>query len=177
MKVDLNYLVDTYKLNAPHAAARDIRNYFEQHWNFTLSYNGFVQAKERPRASKGGKMFTPPKTRAFEKAVENWAKEEWTDSPLIYPIRVELLVYDETANKELVEHSTLGLVYHHKNDVDNLGKSVLDGMNGVVYKDDKQIVDLRISRHYGRPAGFDVIISRAGLTKLEYTNFCKRMKK
>ena len=68
------------------------------------------------------------------------------------------------------------LFYNTKGDVDNLAKSILDGLNGVLYLDDKQIVDLHIRRCYGEPCGFDIHIVRSGLTKLEYTNYCKRLK-
>jgi Holliday junction resolvase RusA-like endonuclease len=35
-----------------------------------------------------------------------------------------------------------------KPDLDNLAKTVLDGMNGIVYQDDSQIVELHISKKY-----------------------------
>lgn len=35
-----------------------------------------------------------------------------------------------------------------KPDVDNLVKAVLDGMNGVLYADDSQIIDLRVVKAY-----------------------------
>jgi len=31
-------------------------------------------------------------------------------------------------------------------DVDNCAKSILDGMNGIVYEDDNQVVDLRVRK-------------------------------
>jgi Holliday junction resolvase RusA-like endonuclease len=37
-----------------------------------------------------------------------------------------------------------------KPDIDNLLKTVLDAMNGLVFKDDKQVVDCRVSKHYGQ---------------------------
>ncbi|XZN30187.1 RusA family crossover junction endodeoxyribonuclease [Clostridium perfringens] len=35
-----------------------------------------------------------------------------------------------------------------KPDVDNIAKIILDSLNGVAYKDDSQIVDLRIIKSY-----------------------------
>lgn len=152
---------------------REVKRYFSE-FEYVMSYEGKVQVKERPRMSKG-RAFTPPKTRAFEKAVENWAKENWDGNPIVYPIRVELIIKEAKDEPQTVLHSLWGLTYNQKGDIDNLGKSILDGMNGVVYKDDKQIADLRISRRWSIQDGFDVIITRAGLSPMEYRNFCKRM--
>jgi|SRR5690625_1323046 len=35
-----------------------------------------------------------------------------------------------------------------KPDLDNYSKSILDALNGIMYKDDSQIVDLNISKYY-----------------------------
>lgn len=36
-------------------------------------------------------------------------------------------------------------------DVDNLSKSIMDGLNGAAWEDDNQVIDLHIRRLYGRP--------------------------
>jgi len=33
-------------------------------------------------------------------------------------------------------------------DIDNLAKSVIDGLNNIAFKDDGQIADLHITKHY-----------------------------
>ena len=35
-------------------------------------------------------------------------------------------------------------------DLDNLSKSVLDGMNGIVYEDDRQVVKLYLEKYYDK---------------------------
>lgn len=40
------------------------------------------------------------------------------------------------------------LMYVKKPDADNLAKSILDGMNKVIYNDDNQIVELQVRKHY-----------------------------
>ncbi len=40
------------------------------------------------------------------------------------------------------------LMYTGKKDIDNIAKSILDGLNGVAYIDDKQVVQLTISKKY-----------------------------
>lgn len=139
-----------------------------------MKYVGFVKAKERPRSGKGGRMFTPKETRQFEKSVSDWAKEQWTLPPLRHPVRVDVVVYEAGTEEQIRD---CDVIYNQKGDVDNLGKSILDGMNGIVYKDDKQITDLRIRREYSQQPGFCVSIERSGLTKAEYANYLKRRAK
>ena len=150
--IDLQELVNLIReVNERNCSVgKAVREYFERDRHI-FCYSGPVKAKERPRSGKGGRMFTPPETRKFEKAVNDWAKGK--DIKTIgYPIRVELTIFEQTADKDKLEHGLFGLTYNQKGDVDNLGKSILDGMNGVIYKDDKQITDLRIRRQYSNVA-------------------------
>ena len=34
-------------------------------------------------------------------------------------------------------------------DIDNITKSILDGLNKVLYKDDKQVIELSVKKKYG----------------------------
>ena len=36
-----------------------------------------------------------------------------------------------------------------KPDVDNIAKAVLDALNGVIWVDDKQVVELTVKKYYG----------------------------
>jgi Holliday junction resolvase RusA-like endonuclease len=45
-----------------------------------------------------------------------------------------------------------------KPDIDNLAKSILDGINGVIWKDDSQIVSLHITKVYASGTGVDVLV-------------------
>lgn len=156
----------------------DARTYFKVMYSDPrgYTYDGPLQVKERARKGRAGRMYTPPKTVAFEKKVADWGAQQF-EQPLPYPIRVKLLVKDETVDTDLAYHSRLGLVYYNKGDLDNFAKSILDGLNGVAWKDDKQIVSLDISRRYGPRAGFDLYVSRAGLSSSEYITFTRYLKK
>ena len=46
-------------------------------------------------------------------------------------------------------------------DIDNLSKALLDGCNGVVWKYDKQVVDLRIVKRYADAPGLTVAVMEA----------------
>lgn len=43
-------------------------------------------------------------------------------------------------------------------DLDNLGKSVLDGMNGIVYRDDAQVVTMCSKKIYSEIPGVDICV-------------------
>jgi Holliday junction resolvase RusA-like endonuclease len=45
-----------------------------------------------------------------------------------------------------------------KPDLDNLAKSVLDALNGVIYQDDSQIVSLHMTKVYSQYPGIDLLI-------------------
>ena len=88
--------------------------------------------KARPRVVDGH-AYTPARTKAFEQAVGWGAKEAmmrvgWV--MLTGPVLVDLVVTGASVRA----------------DVDNLGKAVLDGMQGVVFADDKQVAGLVIWR-------------------------------
>jgi crossover junction endodeoxyribonuclease RusA len=85
--------------------------------------------KGRPRFSKGH-AYTPEKTRMYEELV-GWKAKQVIKSPLRKNIAVYITIY---ASSKI------------QGDLDNYAKSILDGMNGVAYIDDKQICSLSIQR-------------------------------
>ncbi|WP_279284564.1 RusA family crossover junction endodeoxyribonuclease [Clostridium sporogenes] len=48
-----------------------------------------------------------------------------------------------------------------KPDVDNIAKVILDSLNGLAYKDDKQIIFCSISKWYGENPKVEVILEEA----------------
>ena len=46
-----------------------------------------------------------------------------------------------------------------KPDTDNIAKSILDSLNGIAYKDDKQIVSLKVDKYYTEIPSVSVWIS------------------
>lgn len=99
--------------------------------------------KGRPRVAMRGKfphVYTPPTTRDWEAYVkkallEAIAQAEADGKPYTMiekgPVKVRLSFFFKKMPKA---------------DVDNLAKSVLDAANGILYKDDSQIVDLSIKK-------------------------------
>lgn len=81
---------------------------------------------------KSGYAYTPARTRAYEEVIALNARKVYWGAAVRGPLRVRLLFYQ--AN-------------NRRCDLDNLVKSVLDGLQGVVFKDDAQIWELYAVRH------------------------------
>jgi uncharacterized protein yqaN len=120
---------------------------------FTI--NGECVPKARPRFSKFGHVYTTPKTRAYENIVKSTAIDNRVPC-VTTALRVEIVIYksipksfSKAKRKQAEEGKIFPVV---KPDIDNYVKSVLDGLNGVLFMDDKQIVDFRaIKKYSGNP--------------------------
>ena len=116
---------------------------------FTI--NGECVPKARPRFSKFGHVYTTPKTRAYENIVKSTAIDNRVPC-IATALRVELVIYKsipKSFSKKKRELANEGEIYPVvKPDIDNYVKSVLDGLNGILFVDDKQIVDFRAVKKY-----------------------------
>lgn len=110
--------------------------------------------KQRPRYSnRTHRMYTPTKTSTFEEKVK-WAfksKYNIETELSIKPFKAKITAifeppksYSKKKKEELLYSE-----YTKKPDTDNIAKIILDSLNGLVYKDDKQISDLTIIKQYG----------------------------
>jgi len=73
---------------------------------------------------------------AYKDAV-GWAARVALKEPFAGPVGVEIWAYIAGGRRP--------------GDTDNLGKALLDGMNGIIYFDDIQVVDLIVHRRMGKP--------------------------
>ena len=97
--------------------------------------------------------YTPAKTANYEKRIaEAWSEQAGftfdKDIPLAVHIYFGMPIPKSTTkkNKSLMLE---GLLKHTKKpDIDNLIKSVLDGLNGVAWEDDAQIVRISAEKYY-----------------------------
>nr|DAT25501.1 MAG TPA: Endodeoxyribonuclease RusA [Caudoviricetes sp.] len=116
---------------------------------FTI--NGECVPKARPRFSKFGHVYTTPKTRAYENIVKSTAIDNRVPC-VTTALRVELVIYKsipKSFSKAKRKQANEGKIFPVvKPDIDNYVKSVLDGLNGVLFVDDKQIVDFRAVKRY-----------------------------
>jgi Holliday junction resolvase RusA-like endonuclease len=121
--------------------------------------------KGRPRYSaRSGfvRTYTPKKTADYETIVRVAAQQAMTREPLETPTAVYLYIrlpIPKSYPKKRVAACLTGLERPVKKpDIDNLAKSVLDGLNGTVYKDDGQIVSLHVTKVYAASPGVDVLV-------------------
>lgn len=148
---------------------------FESDVILDAHYEGELVAKERARKGKNGTMFTPKRTADFEKKIKQWGKLQMQgSSPVKVPVAVELEVLDNTDDLDLVRFCACGMIYKMKGDLDNYEKSILDGLNKVVWADDKQITSMAVQRRYSTlGSGFSIRVVRNGLSPTEFENFMK----
>ena len=104
---------------------------------------GRPRGKERPRMGRNGKFYTPRTTREYEETVAWFAKTAYKGEPTKDPVRLDMTIRSSKS----------------KADTSNILKSIEDGMNGIVYVDDKQIKEIHISRIEGDGEGVDVTVS------------------
>jgi len=122
----------------------------------TFTIPGQPQGKGRPRVGKIGahaRMYTPAKTVAYEGLVAHAAQLAMDGLALLDgPVSVRLAIlcqipasWSQKKQRAALAHELFPTT---KPDVDNVVKAVFDGMNGVVWKDDVQAVEVSVRKRY-----------------------------
>lgn len=136
----------------------------------TISFTANIEPHGKQRARtvlRGGYIhsYTPRETAEFERAIA-WACKsacKGAQMPENAPLMVDMVFYmpiPQSAGKRLRERLASERVYHmkHSGDVDNMVKSVLDGLNSVAYKDDAQVAAIRAEKVYSEEPRVEVTI-------------------
>lgn len=115
--------------------------------------------------TRSGHAYTPQKTRDYEA----WVRLCWLrmGRPMsLQPLQVKLGFYlpiPKSYSKKQREAALAGVLLPTKKpDIDNLVKGVLDGLNGLAYQDDKQIVALEAAKGYGAAPLVQVTLREVG---------------
>jgi Holliday junction resolvase RusA-like endonuclease len=131
--------------------------------NFTIDCTPV--GKGRPRFARMGNLvrtYNDKKTTDFEDIVRIQTLIAMGKSdPLETPVAVYLyfrLPIPQSYTKKRTEACLKGSERPKRPDIDNLAKSVLDGMNGVAFKDDSQIVSLHCTKTYAAEPGVDILV-------------------
>jgi Holliday junction resolvase RusA-like endonuclease len=122
--------------------------------------------KQRARYAKRGNFvqtYTPDKTRNYEALIKEAATEAMGNSEILEtPVNLYLYIrapIPKSLPKKRLEACLNGLEKPIKKpDASNVLKSIEDAMNGVVYKDDSQIVNIHVAKVYSSVAGVDVCV-------------------
>jgi Holliday junction resolvase RusA-like endonuclease len=122
--------------------------------------------KGRPRFAKRGNFvstYTPQKTKTYEDEIRLMAKAAMGASePLETPVTVAIYIrvgiptsFSKQKRKDAlanIERPT------KKPDADNILKCFLDAMNGIVYIDDKQVVNIHLTKVYSEIPAVEVMV-------------------
>lgn len=127
---------------------------------------GNPQGKGRPRVGKVGghaRMFTPQKTVAYENLIAMAGAEAMQGcAPLQGPVLLEMaMIHGVPASwsRKRREGALAGdIMPTVKCDADNCLKAVCDALNGVVWRDDTQVVNVMLTKRYGEVPGVKVRI-------------------
>jgi len=116
--------------------------------NFTVP--GPPKGKGRPRVTRHG-TYTPKATKDYEKLIISCIDAEGTyyeGVPLkatikcFYPMPKSMPKY----KRDMILNGELYPIV--KPDLDNVAKAILDALNGILYKDDNQVVELFVTKRY-----------------------------
>lgn len=126
-------------------------------------------AKGRPRlTTRGGhaRAYTPDKTRRFETVVADTARAsigpiDPYDGAVELEAHFDLPIPKSWPKRDKLAALAGTILPTGKPDLDNYLKALADGMNGVVYVDDCQIVSTRLSKRYGEEPGVSVTVRPA----------------
>jgi Holliday junction resolvase RusA-like endonuclease len=130
---------------------------------------GDPKGKGRPRFSRVGnftKVYTDKQTLSYEAMITAFAKQAMGVTDLLEtPVSVFLYVrlpVPQSYSKKRREACLSGAEKPCKKpDIDNIAKTYLDAMNGVIFVDDTQVIGLHVTKVYATEAGVDVMVMEA----------------
>lgn len=130
----------------------------------TFKVYGRPQGKGRPRFRNAGhfvQVYTPKETLAYERRIADEyirAGGEQLDSPVVITVVQQFMIPKAATKADRKAMLELHLVPNCKPDIDNVLKAVLDGLNGIAYIDDTQVVAVVCERRYGEEAYLEVTV-------------------
>jgi Holliday junction resolvase RusA-like endonuclease len=138
----------------------------EMSFMVTFKVDANPVGKQRARYVKRGNFvqaYTPEKTRTYETLIKDAARQAMgVSEPLDTPVSLYLYIrvpMPASATKKRLEAIASGDEKPIKKpDASNILKSVEDGMNGVVYKDDSQIINIHVTKVYSSQPGVDICV-------------------
>ena len=138
---------------------KDYQNKLE----FTI--DGDVQAQQRPRFSRQGgfvKTYDPPESAKYKKYVaqvaEQYKLDELIGSAMKVTIDVYIRIPKSYTKKKRLQIENGELLHIKKPDIDNILKSLTDGITSVLWTDDNLIVELIGRKHYSDNPRAEVVI-------------------
>lgn len=127
-------------------------------------------AKGRPRIStRGGfaRAYTPAKTQRYEDLIKSRAFDAMDGRPPVNEgMKVDVIAFvaipQSMSKVKRAAALVGGLMPWTRPDVDNYVKAALDGMNGIVFRDDSLVTDLSIRKRYSETPRLEITASTIG---------------
>jgi len=127
---------------------------------------GEPQGKGSPRFARRGAFthaYTPEKTKTYEDEIRYMARcAMGASEPLETPVTVAIYIRVEipkSFSKQKRKDALANIIKPTKKpDADNILKCFLDAMNGVVYVDDKQVVNIHLTKVYSEIGAVEIMV-------------------
>lgn len=124
----------------------------------TLELFGDPIPQKRPRFARKGPHVTCYDPLSKEKEQLKWQiRSQFREEPLLIPLKLDLIFYmpiPQSLSGVKKKQMANGLIAHIKKpDLDNLQKFILDCLNGLAFKDDAQVCEIRAKKIYSTKPG------------------------
>ena len=111
------------------------------------------KGKQRVRVTRSGHAYTPNDTTTYEGIVRSEYQTQLGNAkPFLGEVEVDICAYFEIPKSWSKKKQALAkerdLRPTKKPDCDNVAKMICDALNGLAYKDDAQVVSLRVYKYY-----------------------------
>lgn len=107
----------------------------------TQTFKFKPRPKQRPRLGRKGRVFTPAETLEFERSI----REAYTGPLFESAVGITISLNKDSFTVTVTEHATME-PSPLRGDIDNYVKSIMDGLNGVAYADDRQVRKLQVTK-------------------------------
>lgn len=129
----------------------------------TFTIPGKPFAKQRPRATRTGRVYTPSETVSFERQVAQIAMPHFPQ-PLAGPVSVTIRA-TFAPPKSWSKRKTAEMIHRphtQRPDLDNCAKAILDGLNRIAWMGDEQVAEITVSKVWGTTAQTVVHVEELG---------------
>lgn len=129
----------------------------------TFAVPGKPFAKQRPRATRQGRVYTPKETVRFEQVVAQIAVEHFP-APLAGPLRLTVVATFAPAESwsRRKRDAAFGCPHMQKPDLDNCVKAIADALNRIAWADDGQVAEITARKQWGTCNGTLVTVEAIG---------------
>ncbi len=147
---------------------------------FTVA--GEPKGKERPRFCHNGQIYTPKQTTTYEQQIifdyykqcGNVKFDE--NSQLELFVKAYYKIPKSASKKKRMAMLSEEIRPTKKPDGDNILKAVADALNGVCYKDDKNIVKMSIEKFYSDVPRIEVVVQEVQKVETDENDGIEMMK-